>query len=307
MPRQARMIVEGEAAVYHVVSRTALNGFVLGDVEKDFLLKTLKWLAGVYFCEVLGFCIMGNHFHLVIKMLPGEGYDDKAIRRRFERYYEAEPKKVLMPGQIPTFRAKWASLSEFVKEIKQRFSRYYNKRHRRKGFFWSERFKSVIVENGETLINCLAYVDLNPVRAGLAEKPEQYRWCSLGYHVQANNQGRFLSLDFGLSTAARLSNSKRLALYRAFVYEKGSLDSGKGKIMNKELLAKESGRAFKLDKLDRFRYRTRYFVDSGIIGSKAFVERLAERLQEGPRRERPAKKIAGLSGVYSLKRLSEVA
>jgi hypothetical protein len=59
-------------------------------------------------------------------------------------------------------REKWESLSEYIKEIKQGFSRWYNKRHGRKGFFWGERFKSVIVDNGDTLVNCLAYIDLNP-------------------------------------------------------------------------------------------------------------------------------------------------
>jgi len=46
----------------------------------------------------------------------------------------------------------------------------------------------VIVENGETLVNCLAYIDLNPLRAGLVERPEQYRWNSLGYHIQTNQR-----------------------------------------------------------------------------------------------------------------------
>ena len=50
-----------------------------------------------------------------------------------------------------------------------------NKRHNRRGFFWGDRFKSVIVENGDTLINCLAYIDLNPVRAGMVKRPEDYR------------------------------------------------------------------------------------------------------------------------------------
>jgi putative transposase len=89
-----------------------------------------------------------------------------------------------LPGQIPAYRTKWEKLSEFIKEIKQSFSRYYNQRHKRKGFFWSDRFKSVLVENGETLINCLAYVDLNPVRAGIVGRPDDYRWNSLGYHQQ---------------------------------------------------------------------------------------------------------------------------
>lgn len=69
------------------------------------------------------------------------------------------------------------------KSNKSGFSRYYNKRHKRKGFFWNDRFKSVIVEDGDTLINCLAYIDLNPVRAGIVEQLAEYRWCSLGYHL----------------------------------------------------------------------------------------------------------------------------
>jgi len=56
----------------------------------------------------------------------------------------------------------------------------------------------VIVEIGETLINCRADIDLNLVRAGIVEKPENYRWNSIGYHVQTDNQDDLLSLDFGL-------------------------------------------------------------------------------------------------------------
>ena len=47
------------------------------------------------------------------------------------------------------------------------------------------------------MINCLAYIDLNPLRAGLVERPEDYRWNSLGYHIQTGNKDKFLSLDFG--------------------------------------------------------------------------------------------------------------
>ena len=62
MPRIARLVVKGEPAVYHVVSRTALDGFVLGDIEKEYLLALIKRLSAVYFTEVLGFCLMGTHF-----------------------------------------------------------------------------------------------------------------------------------------------------------------------------------------------------------------------------------------------------
>jgi hypothetical protein len=51
-----------------------------------------------------------------------------------------------------------------MREIKVNFARFYNRRYNRRGYFWGDRFKSVIVENGETLINCLAYIDLHPVK-----------------------------------------------------------------------------------------------------------------------------------------------
>jgi REP element-mobilizing transposase RayT len=129
MARIPRLTVDGEPGVYHVISRTALEGFVLGDVEKDYLLALMQRLSAVYFTEVLGFCLMGNHFHLLVRMLPESRFSDAEIRTRLQHYYGAESDRKLLDGQIPTLRAKWASLSEYVKEIKQSFSRWYN-RHR---------------------------------------------------------------------------------------------------------------------------------------------------------------------------------
>ena len=105
-----------------------------------------------------------------------------------------------------------------MKAIKQDFSVYYNRKHRRKGTLWGERFKSVIVENGETLVNCLAYVELNPIRAGIVKKPEDYRWNSLGYHAQTNNAEDFLTLDFGVAEFGEVDAEEGLRLYRKFVY-----------------------------------------------------------------------------------------
>jgi REP element-mobilizing transposase RayT len=289
------MIVKGEAAVYHVISRTALKGFVLEDHDKDYLLNLIHWLSKVYLTEVLGFCIMDNHFHLLVKMLVPEDFPDKEIKRRYKVYYGTKNKIGLVKGQIPFYRNKWGNLSEYVREIKQRFSRYYNRTNKRKGFFWSERFKSVIVDNGETLINCLAYIDLNPIRAGMVEKPEEYRWNSLGYHVQTRNKDGFLSLDFGLVEFGVKQDRERFKYYRKYVYGKAGLAKG------------QEQEEYDLNALDRFKYRTRYFSDSGIIGSKEFVSRVYQRFKDyfQTRREKQPRPIRGLEGVYSLKRLSE--
>jgi len=149
-------------------------------------------------------------------------------------------------------REKLSSLSEFVREIKVGFTRYYNKRHNRRGYFWGDRFKSVIVEKGETLINCLAYIDLNPIRAGIVERPEDYRWNSLGYHVQTGNKDNFLSLDFGLKEFGVVETEERLKRYRRYVYEAGALDhSGKGqaRVIDNDIVEHERENDFELNRI----------------------------------------------------------
>ena len=298
MPRIQRMKMKGEPAVYHVMSRTALDGFVLRHVEKEFMVNHIKRLSRVYFAEVLGFCIMGNHFHLLVRMHPGADVKDDEIQRRFKIYYgEDSSQQLNEPDIMDDLRRKWQDLSEYVKEIKQGFSRFFNKRHDRKGFFWSDRFKSVIVENGETLINCLAYIDLNPVRAGMVKKPESYRWSSLGYHVQAANRGGFLSMDLGLREFGVKGDEERLSRYRRYVYEKGGLtETGTEKVKDIDLSA-----------VERFRFRTRYFTDSGIIGTKDFVSQVYQQFRHHftSKHEKRPKGIRGLDGIFSLKRLSE--
>ena len=309
MPRIARMVINDETTVYHVMSRTALDGFPLGDIEKDFMLDLIKRYSALYFVEILGFCLMGNHFHILIKTLPEYKFSDQDIKKRYVAFYGDD--RVFTDGLIPPLRAKLSSLSEFVREIKVGFARYYNKRHNRRGYFWGDRFKSVIVDKGETLVNCLAYIDLNPLRAGIVNRPEDYRWNSLGYHVQTNNRDNFLSTDFGLKEFNVKSEKDRIRRYRRYVYEAGAVnrpEKGKTKVIGDRILEKERNRKFELSRSDRFRYRTRYFTDSGIIGSKEFVSTNYQRFKHlfYAKHEKKPKPIKGLGGMYSLKRLSEI-
>ncbi len=240
-------------------------------------------------------------------MHAGKTFSDKQIKQRHSDFYG--DKKVLTSGQIVKYRDKWEDLSEYMKDIKQTFSRYYNKKNNRKGFFWAERFNSVLAENGETLINCLAYIDLNSVRAGIVEKPEAYRWSSLGYHIQTGNKDNWLSLDFGLKEFGVKNVKERLYRYKKFVYETGAVDAGKGAKIKAEIVEAERIKDFKITRGDLFRQRTRYFSDSGIIGSKEFVIINFKRFKHlfQCRHDKKPKEIKGLEGMYSMKRLSEKA
>jgi hypothetical protein len=242
-------------------------------------------------------------------MFPEYKYSDEDIKIRYSDFYGDD--RAFAYGQVPSLREKLSNLSEFVREIKVGFARYYNRQHNRRGYFWGDRFKSVIVEKGETLINCLAYIDLNPLRAGIVSRPEEYRWNSLGYHVQTNNRDNFLSTDFGLKEFNVKSQKERIRRYRRYVYEAGAVnrpEKGKAKVIGDKILKKERKREFELSRNDRFRYRTRYFTDSGVIGSKEFVSKTYIRFKHhfNSKNEKKPKPVKGLSGVYSLKRLSEV-
>ena len=93
MPRIARLVVTGEPAVYHVICRSALDGLALGDVEKEQFVKLLRELSSVYFVELFGFCVMGNHAHVVARVDTGEAFSDDEIRRRFRLYYPTAARK----------------------------------------------------------------------------------------------------------------------------------------------------------------------------------------------------------------------
>jgi hypothetical protein len=175
----------------------------------------------------------------------------------------------------------------------------------------------VIVDKGETLVNCLAYIDLNPLRAGIVNRPEEYRWNSLGYHLQTDNRDNFLSTDFGLkefnppsADKCLKSEKERIRRYRRYVYEAGAVnrsDKMKAKVIDDKVVAKERKKGFEISRISRFRHRTRYFTDSGIIGSKEFVSSNYQRFKHlfRSKHEKKPKPIKGLEGMYSLKRLSE--
>jgi putative transposase len=112
-------------------------------------------------------------------------------------------------------------------------------------------------------------------------------------------------LEFGI-----LDAEERLKRYRRYVYEAGAVDrseKGQRKVIDDAVLKKEQKREYKISRIDRFRYRTRYFTDSGIIGSKEFVSMNYQRFKGVfmSKREKVPRRVSGLDGIYSLKRLAE--
>ena len=133
------MLVKSEHGIYHVMSRSALDGFVLGDVEKDYLFSLIKKYSGIYFVEVLGYSIMGNHFHMLVKMKLDDEYTDEGELVDKLPVWEIKEFKVeennvfLWPRRVRTdgkaFGFDMRTLSRIKAEyidVTQFFAQYYN-------------------------------------------------------------------------------------------------------------------------------------------------------------------------------------
>ena len=231
----------------------------------------------MYFVEVNAYCIMSNHFHLVLRMLPGRLFSDEEVVRRIETFMQKDKKKKneeITPQMIRKAREKLEDVSEFCKSVKQTFSCWYNKKHNRTGYLWGSRFKSLLLGN-EIIIQCVcAYVELNPVRAGMVQKPEDYRWSSLHNRQFARSSHRFCSFA-GIYPDAPDNSSDAALLndYRALVYHFGNIKRTtiQDLEVSDQLFDKHAGRHFQPPAGELMLGRIRYFTDGLAIGSKDFI------------------------------------
>ncbi|MCP4723142.1 MAG: hypothetical protein GY860_27125, partial [Desulfobacteraceae bacterium] len=110
MPRSYRMLIQGDRACYHVMSRSTLPGLPIGDVDKDVMVGLIQQFSRIYFVEVIGYCIMSSHWHGLVRMLPEEEFSDEDIKERYAAFWGDD--KDFSDEWIPGLRKKWSSLSE---------------------------------------------------------------------------------------------------------------------------------------------------------------------------------------------------
>ncbi|MEY3895255.1 MAG: hypothetical protein RLZZ214_774 [Verrucomicrobiota bacterium] len=146
-------------------------------------------------CRVLSYCMISNHFHLLLQRLSGL-YSEAFVAGVAAELAEAR-KSGAEDGAREIharFTYRMHDLSQFMKSLLIRFTRWFNRTHDRTETLWEERFKSVIVESGVAAQTMAAYIDLNPVRAGMVRDPADYRWSSYGEAVGGGAKGVLWSL-----------------------------------------------------------------------------------------------------------------
>lgn len=319
------------ANYYHAMSRTCGGAIWFDDIEKEALKRVLWRVAEFCGVQLLTYCVMGNHFHVLVAvphrgtwMQRFEGPEGERrllghLRTLYSRNYIeqleteiAEWRRLgmesMVQSKLESFKRRMGDLSRFVKEVKERFSRWYNKRHGRRGTLWMDRFKSVLVEGsqggrGERETNRVdavkavaAYIDLNPVRAGLVADPRHYPWCGYGEACEGKRKAqRGLCQVTGRAVdgwEAQRVEKTYSGLLSGVDGETGRRRNAKGaKTMTAQ--GGSSGQEHELPMPELLRRRVRAFSESLVLGSKAFVEDVfqANRSCFGAKRKEGARRM----------------
>jgi len=194
---RGRRIKSDHDAFHHVMSRVTGRQMLLRDpAVKAAMLDSLRRSAAFSGVDVGGFCIMDDHFHVVCRVpKPEEPVPEVEVLRRYAALMGAEARGRLERSlarlrksgnaeaaglRLERLRARMHDLSEFVKTFKEDFGRRFRRMRPYSGALWGDRFKSTLIGEAEYLRACAKYVELNPVRAGLARRAEDYAWCTSG-------------------------------------------------------------------------------------------------------------------------------
>ena len=277
MARLPRLAIAG--CPQHVLQRGNNRQPIFGDAaDRERYLTLLLEHATRLKVAVLAYVLLDNHVHLLL--LPSDA----------------------------------SGLTQTMQALGRSYVRYFNDRHGRSGTLWEQRYKSVIVESGIAARTIAAYIDLNPVRAGLVKDPADYRWSSYGEAIGGGKKGNGKKAREGLvraclshrgvgfesekwQDAAKLYRQMMgLALQRKSGHADLTADEHtlKAKIKGgQDTTAQDNGTVLpELDMAAMLRHRIRYFSDGAVIGSKSFVnaafsasrERFSARRQDGARK-----------------------
>lgn len=272
-------------AVYHCISRIVAGEFLLAsNPVKETLRKMMRRQAAFCGVRIITYSLMSNHFHILVRIPPQPDLSDRDLLERVQAFYGVRAPETLQIAQIiaeggslreqerTRLLKRMNDVSVFMKELKQRFSVWFNRKHERFGTLWAERFRSILVEDTTSVVRTVAaYIDLNPVRAGLVEDPLNYRFCGYGEAAAGNS----LAINgIEVFEGSEGGDWRRVVgKYRETLFSKCPAT---------DTLALERIRGFwrakgKLSPCEALRLRIRYFTDGAVLGSRSFVEAMFQK------------------------------
>jgi putative transposase len=194
MARKARVKVpKGEVATYHL--RGQVSGLI-GDyplqspeVAAKYREILFRW-ASLYFCEIVGFAVMGSHPHDVCRFQAYRVLPRVELEALAERFYPKKyrPMDKWDDERWERFNERVFDVSEFMRNVRGEFTTWYNQTHDRRGPFWAGRFRSLILTDEDALRACVLYVESNPVRPELVQRPEDWPYSSARLRYEGKDE-----------------------------------------------------------------------------------------------------------------------
>ncbi len=212
---RAQLVDVGVTPWYHVISKTVRGAFLLAEGDSDrkqWIEDRLRELANLFAIEVAGFSVLDNHLHVLLKLEPETAteWSDEEVVRRWVKLFppRGQDRKPLLVTRawveqkladkafVETCRTRLSDLGWFMKCLKEPLARLANKQDGCRGAFWQSRFKSIAILDDEALLATCAYIDLNPLAAGIARLPEESEHTSIQTRVEhCRAKGRLADLQ----------------------------------------------------------------------------------------------------------------
>ncbi|MFQ2292674.1 transposase [Aeromonas enteropelogenes] len=205
---RSRQISLQDTPYYHVVSRCVRRAFLCGEDahsgqsyehRRQWVVDRLGQLSRLFAIGICAYAVMSNHYHLVLKVDPeqAQGWSEREVAERWaglfqwpllvRRWYQGdvliEPELTVVQGLIEEWRGRLYSISWFIRLLNEGLARQANQEDSCKGHFWEGRFKSQALLTESALLACMAYVELNPIRAKLADRPEESDYTSISQRL----------------------------------------------------------------------------------------------------------------------------
>jgi len=288
-----RRVKECGRAYYHVMNRVIGKEFLFDEECKERFVHIMRHVEAFTGVQVLTYCVMDNHYHLLLKVHDAKPLSDEELLGRYQRYvaritfkhfkeqwdrYVERQDELGLNALRERLTCRMNDLSEFMHELKQRYTEWYNGAHERTGggTFWADRFKSVLVEGRcKPLSTVAAYIELNPVRAGMVEDPKDYRWCGYAAGLSgvalAGEGIREVVSQFLAVYNKRENQVDVMAMYRVILL--GKLEKGSSGTVTPEEVGKVFEKKGMMPPWTLAKARVRWLSEGLIIGGKSFVRR----------------------------------
>jgi len=204
-----RIISIIDTPYYHCIGRCVRRAFLCGsdafsgrnyEHRRKWVVDKLQQLTEVFAIDVCSYAVMSNHYHVILKLSPErvKDWSDREIVERWQTLFSGNEhtraflssnlltteNQLFLKGFIPIYRERLSSISWFMRCLNESIARRANEEDDCTGRFWEGRFKSQALLDDAALLSCMAYVDLNPIRANMADSPEHSDYTSIQERIR---------------------------------------------------------------------------------------------------------------------------